>query len=757
MNTPRQPSAPDHNLLLGVLALQSGLIDAANFAEACSAWAARQDAALADVLAERGWLGPADRADLERLVQRRLGASPPPASVTTKPVADEQRLPGAVSLLPEPGPRRSPLWLLALTCLLLVTSAGLGAYAVVQGLALRDARDRASQQQSQLQDADVARKAAEAERQREAARLHEEKRVLAEGRRDRGLAALGRKDYDRAVADLADALELGREDVAPQLVEAYTQRGQLALDRKEAGQALADFTEALHLAPKDARLWQRRGLAYRALARYPLAINDLDNALHLDDKLSHAYLDRGEVYRLKRDYEHALADLNRAVEQDPKSAEARAARAGLYVARRDPEQAAADFKAAVDLAPDDYTLYDNFAIAHLAAGERADAESLLRRSLELRKKAHGDRDPAVAVGLENLGYHFVKGLEYAKAEPFYQEALELRRQVLPETDPLLPRTMDVLGELRRRQDDPAGALGWYEQALALRRKSLGPDHVDVAMSQGNVAGVLADQGKLVEAELQYEQAVAVAKKAAGEDTLVTAGLLHGLGGVLQARGEHAQARRCLEQALSVRKRFLGPLNADTAATFDRLAVSLAAEGQTDRAREYFESAVEGYRESRGPEDEATLEALEHLGGLLYATGEWDKAKAALGEAAEGTRKALGVTNPKYTARRLAYAAALARAGEVSAAAREADAEAARKPGAAAQYDLGRVYAVCAAMDADSRADQYSGRALEHLTTAEAAGFFKEKANRDRLEQDKDLDALRKRPEFAALLEKVKKG
>jgi serine/threonine protein kinase/tetratricopeptide (TPR) repeat protein len=62
----------DRNLLFGVLALQADLIDPARFAEACSAWAARKNTPLADLLVERGWLSAADRADIERILARKL-------------------------------------------------------------------------------------------------------------------------------------------------------------------------------------------------------------------------------------------------------------------------------------------------------------------------------------------------------------------------------------------------------------------------------------------------------------------------------------------------------------------------------------------------------------------------------------------------------------------------------------------------------------------------------------------------------------
>lgn len=62
----------DQNLLFGVLALQAGLLDPAQFADVCSAWATRLDVALADLLVQRHWLTVEDRAEVERLLERRL-------------------------------------------------------------------------------------------------------------------------------------------------------------------------------------------------------------------------------------------------------------------------------------------------------------------------------------------------------------------------------------------------------------------------------------------------------------------------------------------------------------------------------------------------------------------------------------------------------------------------------------------------------------------------------------------------------------
>jgi serine/threonine protein kinase len=81
----------DRNLLFGVLALQVDLLDSTRFAEACAAWSARKQGALADLLVERGWLTPEERAEVEKLLARKLkkhrgDARASLAEVTTDPV-----------------------------------------------------------------------------------------------------------------------------------------------------------------------------------------------------------------------------------------------------------------------------------------------------------------------------------------------------------------------------------------------------------------------------------------------------------------------------------------------------------------------------------------------------------------------------------------------------------------------------------------------------------------------------------------------
>jgi serine/threonine-protein kinase len=62
----------DRNLLFGVIALQTDAVTRTQFIDGCALWASQKERRLADVFSERGWITPEDRADVERLVDRKL-------------------------------------------------------------------------------------------------------------------------------------------------------------------------------------------------------------------------------------------------------------------------------------------------------------------------------------------------------------------------------------------------------------------------------------------------------------------------------------------------------------------------------------------------------------------------------------------------------------------------------------------------------------------------------------------------------------
>ena len=62
----------DRNLLFAVLALQADFLDADQFIKVCTLWTTRKQTPLADLVIELGWITATERADVERLLERKL-------------------------------------------------------------------------------------------------------------------------------------------------------------------------------------------------------------------------------------------------------------------------------------------------------------------------------------------------------------------------------------------------------------------------------------------------------------------------------------------------------------------------------------------------------------------------------------------------------------------------------------------------------------------------------------------------------------
>jgi hypothetical protein len=98
----------DRNLLFAVLALQADLIDREQFVRACTLWTARKDTPIAELVVEQGWLSAAYRADVERLLERKLKKHGGDARASPAEVAGRLC---AVPLPPWATPTRpSPCW-----------------------------------------------------------------------------------------------------------------------------------------------------------------------------------------------------------------------------------------------------------------------------------------------------------------------------------------------------------------------------------------------------------------------------------------------------------------------------------------------------------------------------------------------------------------------------------------------------------------------------------------------------------------------
>ena len=156
-------------------------------------------------------------------------------------------------------------------------------------------------------------------------------------------------DYDKAAADFSEAIKAHRDDrgtffayamvwprsqpnaarevaihPATDLAIAYANRGSVWMQKKQYDKAIADLSEAIRLDPELAGLYGNRGRAWFQKKEFDRAISDLDQCIRLDPKAPEFYLYRGRGWFAKSEYDKAIADYTSAIRLKPDNAYARA-------------------------------------------------------------------------------------------------------------------------------------------------------------------------------------------------------------------------------------------------------------------------------------------------------------------------------------------------------------------------------------------------------------------------------------------------
>jgi tetratricopeptide (TPR) repeat protein len=130
----------------------------------------------------------------------------------------------------------------------------------------------------------------------------------------RGHAWFSKMEYDKAIADFAEAVRLD-----PTNASAYFDRGKAWLAKMEHDKAIADFNEAIQLDPRSSIFYANRGFAWIFKNEYDKAITDYTERIRLDPQDAGAFLNRGDAWWSKKEYDKAIADCNESVRLEPKS------------------------------------------------------------------------------------------------------------------------------------------------------------------------------------------------------------------------------------------------------------------------------------------------------------------------------------------------------------------------------------------------------------------------------------------------------
>jgi tetratricopeptide (TPR) repeat protein len=200
---------------------------------------------------------------------------------------------------------------------------------------------------------------------------------------------------------LVDRTDQANQQLPPSAELSPERRGDIYMARKMFREAVEGYNSAVALAPRDARLFNKLGIAYHHQMMLDEARKNYERATKIDKGFAQAVNNLGTIYYAKRRYKKAAQTYRKALELSPNSASIHSNLGTALFARKKFKEATEAYLTALQLDPfvfehrnsmgtllqeravEDRARYHYFlAKAYAAAGIHERALFYLRRSLE---------------------------------------------------------------------------------------------------------------------------------------------------------------------------------------------------------------------------------------------------------------------------------------------------------------------------------------------------------------------------------------
>ena len=273
-------------------------------------------------------------------------------------------------------------------------------------------------------------------------------------------------------------------------------------------------------------------------------------------------------------------------------------------------------------------------------GLNSKAEPLLRRSLEIRQRMFGPRNPDTLQAQQDLAVAVLAQSHYPEAEKLCRETMETRRQVL---GPEHHETVDSMVQLART----LGYESRYDEAEKLNREALEvakrkwPQDRLTATALSLLADTLTHEGKYPEAENAARASLEMDRQALGSDHPSVLRDMFNLCGILTEEAHYADAEEINKELIESARRVLGPQHPGTLVAMSTLAMVLDREKRFTEAEKLYREVYEAQRQTLGPDNASTLLTLGNLGALLIEEKNYPEAEEVLRQALAGLRRVLG--------------------------------------------------------------------------------------------------------------------
>jgi eukaryotic-like serine/threonine-protein kinase len=275
-------------------------------------------------------------------------------------------------------------------------------------------------------------------------------------------------------------------------------------------------------------------------------------------------------------------------------------------------------------------LLEAMGLMYRELGDRDRADSLLRRSLSLRRASFGDRHEETASASQALGLVARGRGRFEESVEHFQAAWEILRDALgpehPRTTAALYQLGGALVYVGRREDAERA----HREVLAIRRRSLPPDDPGIAEALEVVAAAARRASNYDEAIELLEEALEIRRRALGPDDPEIARTLVLIGDIYFIHmARFAEAEPYFREAIEVHRRRGAPPGWSLTHALGSYAYFLSHTGDTAGPDTLYPQIISMLSSTFGPEDRRTIAETEFHAGHLFRTGRVREARDVL--------------------------------------------------------------------------------------------------------------------------------
>lgn len=281
-----------------------------------------------------------------------------------------------------------------------------------------------------------------------------------------------------------------------------------------------------------ARVLETLSGVYKGLAEYPRAEALQRRALELhratlqDDRAGEARLlnDLGDLLRIQSQHEHAAALMRESL----------AIHASLGRISEDWADA-----------------LNNLGLVSEEMGVQGEATARLFEALEMRRQLFDPPHEKIANSLQNLAWHYARGVDLDKAEQYGLENLAMRVAVYGAVHPRVAAAEMQLSRIYKQQGRWDEAESAARRSVAIAEQIFESGHPDLTFPLYELAGVLHARGRLGEARDLFARIVAWERVSLGPDSHDLGMSIKAYASVLFEFADYAEAESLLRESLGI--------------------------------------------------------------------------------------------------------------------------------------------------------------------------------------------------------------